>query len=106
MSSSSASSSVSSFSASSRASTPSAPKDYAAAFATLQSTYGLSGMAPSVSSKTRKAKTGTKLSASASVTSSIHSSSSEKSYESAFGTLSAQFGFGGMAPQASKSSNV
>ncbi|KAJ7364668.1 hypothetical protein DFH08DRAFT_839724 [Mycena albidolilacea] len=39
--SSSAFSSVSSFTASSRASTPSSPKDYAVAFATLQSTYGL-----------------------------------------------------------------
>ncbi|KAJ7364574.1 hypothetical protein DFH08DRAFT_798902 [Mycena albidolilacea] len=98
MSSSSASSSVCSLTASSRAYPPSSPKNYAAAFATLQSAYGLGGEAPSVNSKKSRSKTALKSSASAE---SIDSYLTEKSYESAFGALSSEFGFGGITPKSS-----
>ncbi|KAJ7780862.1 hypothetical protein DFH07DRAFT_1023032 [Mycena maculata] len=96
MSTSSASSSISSFAPSSRASssTSSQPKDYALAFADLQSAYGLSGQAPSVSSKKSRSKTHTpKVAPAAS-----KSSPPQKNYEAAFGALSSQFGVGGVRP--------
>ncbi|KAJ7320758.1 hypothetical protein DFH08DRAFT_942122 [Mycena albidolilacea] len=95
MSSSSTSSPIFYFSAPSRAFTPAPPKDYAAAFATLQSAYGLGGQAPSITSKKIRSKT-TKSSTSVD-SDSLRSSLTEKSYESAFGALSSQFGFGGFA---------
>ncbi|KAJ7058552.1 hypothetical protein C8F01DRAFT_1255701 [Mycena amicta] len=55
-------------------SSSSSQKDYSAAFATLQSTYGLGGMAPSVVSNAPAP--GSRMS----------------SYESAFGALSSKFG--------------
>lgn len=85
--------------ASSCAYTPSSPKNYAAAFATPQSALGLGGQAPSVNSRKSRSKTASESSASAEL---IHSSLTEKScYESAFGALSSQFGFGGIAPKSS-----
>ncbi|KAJ7668894.1 hypothetical protein B0H17DRAFT_1209865 [Mycena rosella] len=79
MTSSSASSSTGSFTASSQ------PKDYAAAFATLQSAYGLGGQAPSISSKKSTSK-------SARAVGKPQTVPAQNSYESAFGTLSSQFG--------------
>jgi hypothetical protein len=58
--------------------------------------YGLGGQTPGATSKKSSLKTTSKPSAS---TGSIHSSLTEKSYESAFGALFSQFGFGGIAPK-------
>ncbi|KAJ7155194.1 hypothetical protein C8R46DRAFT_437389 [Mycena filopes] len=93
-SSSSASSSTVSLLASSRASsTQSQPKDYSAAFASLQSNYGLAGTAPSVCSKkssgSKAPKTATALAPAPAVP-----TTQKKDYQSAFGALSSQFGFG------------
>ncbi|KAJ7160021.1 hypothetical protein C8R43DRAFT_994115 [Mycena crocata] len=82
--------------ASSRASTASsasAPKDYAAAFASLQSTYGVAGRAPSVCSKQRSVSSNKQKSPAAQ--GAYQSIPTGKNYGSAFGALSSQFGFGG-----------
>ncbi|KAJ7668897.1 hypothetical protein B0H17DRAFT_1142363 [Mycena rosella] len=84
-----ASSSTPSFAASSPASAQ--PKDYAAAFATLQSAYGLGGQAPSISSKKSRAKS------TATVGKTRAFVPPQNTYESAFGALSSKFGCGGGA---------
>ncbi|KAJ7112987.1 hypothetical protein C8R44DRAFT_882024 [Mycena epipterygia] len=94
MSTSSASSSVASF-GESHSSTSSQPKDYAVAFATLQSAYGLVGQAPSIRSKKHRSTTSKK---SIVRTDSPRSNAAAEDYESAFGALSSQFGLGGAAP--------
>ncbi|KAJ7112998.1 hypothetical protein C8R44DRAFT_882034 [Mycena epipterygia] len=88
------SSSVASF-GESQSSNSSQPKDYAAAFATLQSVYGLVGQAPSIRSKKQRSTTFKK---SIFRVESPRSSTASKDYESAFGALSSQFGLGAAAP--------
>ncbi|KAJ7058545.1 hypothetical protein C8F01DRAFT_293232 [Mycena amicta] len=77
----SSASSVASFTTTSSSSSQ---KDYSTAFATLQSTYGLGGMAPSVVSKSSKKQ----------LKSAPAPGSRMSSYESAFGALSSKFGTG------------
>ncbi|KAJ7199675.1 hypothetical protein GGX14DRAFT_545049 [Mycena pura] len=97
MSHSSASSSVESFA--SGVST-SAPKDYAAAFATLQMSYGFSGQAPRVLSRTFKPASKVAPSPRPAAPKAMAMDSprpipqKSKSYESAFGALSSEFGTG------------
>lgn len=69
-------------------------KDYAAAFASLQSTYGTSGFTPSPVPKTVKAP---KPSSKPSFTPPPVTSPT-KDYESAFAALSSSYGFGGGLP--------
>lgn len=73
-------------------------KDYASAFANLQSTYGTNGLAPSpVPTKKSKSKSSSRaLSTATNMT--PPSTTSTKDYESAFAALSSSFGFGGGAP--------
>ncbi|KAJ7479821.1 hypothetical protein FB451DRAFT_1395377 [Mycena latifolia] len=80
--SSSSESSTASFAASQRQ-----PKDYAAAFATLRSAYGLGGPSISISPKKSKAKAPAAAPA-----------PSKDSYESALGALSSQFGCAAATP--------
>ncbi|KAJ7479865.1 hypothetical protein FB451DRAFT_1556671 [Mycena latifolia] len=94
MSSYAASSSTTSF-APSRASSAPQPKDYSAAFASLQSMYGLGGTAPSISPKTSRAKAPKPAPAAA-----ADGPTAQKDYQRAFGALSAQLGFSGVAPAA------
>ncbi|KAJ7213273.1 hypothetical protein C8J57DRAFT_289457 [Mycena rebaudengoi] len=70
-------------------------KNYAAAFATLHSTYGLGGQTPSVFSMKKSLKAATP---SAAVPTPAGSAQAPKDYESPFGSLSSAFGFCGAAP--------
>ncbi|KAJ7058520.1 hypothetical protein C8F01DRAFT_1371307 [Mycena amicta] len=80
----SSASSVASFTTTSSSSSQ---KDYSAAFATLQSAYGLGGLAPSLVAKSNPKKLPRKSHAHAPA-----SAAASKSYESAFGALSSKFG--------------
>ncbi|KAJ7729596.1 hypothetical protein B0H16DRAFT_1893839 [Mycena metata] len=84
MSTSSASSTVS-LAASSRASSAQS-KDYSAAFASLQSNYGLAGNAPSVYSK----KSQSRSNGSKPVSTHAPAPRAQKDYQAAFGALSSQ----------------
>ncbi|KAJ7716629.1 hypothetical protein B0H16DRAFT_454423 [Mycena metata] len=101
MSTSSASSSTVSLAASSRASSQS--KDYSAAFASLQSNYGLAGSASSIYSK--KSQSGSKASKPTPIhvpSAKVSALHAKKDYQTAFGALSSQFGFGSGHAAASK----
>ncbi|KAJ6535190.1 hypothetical protein B0H10DRAFT_600850 [Mycena sp. CBHHK59/15] len=83
-----------------RGSTP-APKDFEAAFATLQSTYGFNGLAPSPVLKSQTAQNVQPDASTASTTtlsSSARSRAQPKDYEAAFATLQSTYGFSGHAP--------
>ncbi|OBZ66324.1 hypothetical protein A0H81_13859 [Grifola frondosa] len=74
--------------------TPPVPKDYSAAFGTLQSVYGMSGCTPTptfssnaTSRKQRHADEST-----------VAKSTQSKDFEGAFGALASSYGFGGAAP--------
>ncbi|KAJ7623134.1 hypothetical protein FB45DRAFT_1031079 [Roridomyces roridus] len=70
------------------------PKDYQAAFATLQSTYGFAGTVPSPSPKSS-----TPRSVVPSTTSSLPArAAAPKDFESAFADLQSTYGFGGSVP--------
>ncbi|KAJ7281970.1 hypothetical protein C8J57DRAFT_86779 [Mycena rebaudengoi] len=69
-------------------------KNFESAFATLQSTYGYSGNAPTPTSLPSSLKRG----ASKSSASSLVSNTSSKDFEAAFATLQSTYGYSGNAP--------
>ncbi|KAJ6571443.1 hypothetical protein B0H19DRAFT_1129987 [Mycena capillaripes] len=69
-------------------------KDYAAAFASLQSTYGLGGSAPSLTFKKTRSNGSKKTQLPHTQT-----TNGQRDYQQAFGALSSQFGFTGIAPK-------
>ena len=80
-------------------------KDYTAAFATLQSTYGFGGGAPTPtfaksSSKSTKSKSAKKADSqpAATTTTTPAMKGQERDWEAAFGALQSSYGFGGGAP--------
>ncbi|KAF7294376.1 hypothetical protein HMN09_01166900 [Mycena chlorophos] len=89
------SSTASLVSSSSSSSRSSSTKDYAAAFASLQSSFGANGMAPrAVPKQPKRAKHPTSVAiAPGYVAPALPKNKSEgKNYEAAFGALSSQFG--------------
>ncbi|KAK7031555.1 hypothetical protein R3P38DRAFT_2924370 [Favolaschia claudopus] len=75
-------------------------KDFQAAFASLQSTYGFPGSAPSPVPKKFSSSPSTSAKSSPSVPVSAPSAQNKakRDYRSAFGNLQSTFGFGGAAP--------
>ncbi|KAK7031521.1 hypothetical protein R3P38DRAFT_2924136 [Favolaschia claudopus] len=74
-------------------------KDYQAAFATLQSTYGFAGSAPSPVPKTSaSAKSSTRTPTPVKAPSTQTQTKAKKDYRSAFGALQSTFGFSGASP--------
>ncbi|KAJ7886008.1 hypothetical protein B0H13DRAFT_901187 [Mycena leptocephala] len=67
------------------------PKDFQSAFASLQSTYGLNGTAPSPVSKKSPSPSSTTFPVDASRT-------PNKNFQSAFADLQSTYGFGGAVP--------
>ncbi|KAF7317854.1 hypothetical protein MKEN_00873300 [Mycena kentingensis (nom. inval.)] len=79
------------------------PKDYADAFASLQSTYGFGGATPSPVAKKTKAATSVTTRNSPKPTPSPSQPSTEskatsKDYQAAFADLQSTYGFGGAVP--------
>ncbi|KAJ7156884.1 hypothetical protein C8R43DRAFT_1125457 [Mycena crocata] len=77
------------------------PKDFQSAFATLQSTYGFSGSAPSPVSKSSKTPSASSSTASLVSNTTISSRAPlapKKDFQSAFTDLQSTYGFGGAAP--------
>ncbi|KAJ7729580.1 hypothetical protein B0H16DRAFT_1330366, partial [Mycena metata] len=73
-------------------------KDYSAAFASLQSNYGLAGSAPSICSKKSQSRSNAFKPAPIHVPSAkVPALHAQKNYQAAFGALSSQFGFGSRA---------
>ncbi|KAK6978140.1 hypothetical protein R3P38DRAFT_3119736 [Favolaschia claudopus] len=68
-------------------------KDYQSAFATLQSTYGFAGSAPS---PVPKAKSSTRTPSQ--VNAPLTQTKAKKDYRAAFGALQSTYGFSGAAP--------
>ncbi|KAF7370979.1 hypothetical protein MSAN_00732100 [Mycena sanguinolenta] len=74
------------------------PKDFQAAFASLQSTYGFSGSAPSpVPKKNAKSTSAPRSAVPPSVTR-TPLQAGNKNFEAAFADLQSTYGFGGAAP--------
>ncbi|KAJ7272633.1 hypothetical protein B0H12DRAFT_1228648 [Mycena haematopus] len=71
------------------------PKDFQAAFASLQSTYGFNGSAPN---PVQKKKTSSSPSRPAVSSESSRAPSAKKDFQSAFADLQSTYGFGGAAP--------
>ncbi|KAJ6485745.1 hypothetical protein C8R45DRAFT_997748 [Mycena sanguinolenta] len=74
------------------------PKDFQAAFASLQSTYGFGGNAPTpVPKKNSKSSSAPRSAVPAPVTRAPQQPST-KNFEAAFAALQSTYGFGGAAP--------
>ncbi|KAF8529562.1 hypothetical protein BU17DRAFT_79561 [Hysterangium stoloniferum] len=94
----------------SSATAPGSSKDYASAFASLQSSLGFNGAAPCLPSITSKNYSSTRQpslpsSSSPSPSSPPPSSTPSKNYAAAFGALQSSYGFGGLSPHSRSSSS-
>ncbi|KAJ7781983.1 hypothetical protein DFH07DRAFT_792195 [Mycena maculata] len=74
------------------------PKDFQAAFASLQSTYGLAGSVPMPAPKTTAAASSTTTSRMSSTAASHVPSATPKDFQSAFADLQSTYGFNGSVP--------
>ncbi|KAJ7132279.1 hypothetical protein C8R44DRAFT_612148 [Mycena epipterygia] len=74
------------------------PKDFQAAFARLQSTYGFAGSAPSPAPNTAPKATASRPTSSLASPAPAPTSRAPKDFQAAFASLQSTYGFAGFAP--------